>query len=77
MGERQALLVNVQDDGVDHHQTVDSLIDFVCQEGGLDKAKVLAKRDDMLKSSKLVFWKFPNSNNMAWYRWPAQGHGLV
>ncbi len=45
MGEKFSLLVNVQGDGVDHHQTVDSLMDFVCQEGGLDKAKVLAKRD--------------------------------
>ena len=48
MGEKQALLVNVQGDG---HQTADSLMDFVCPEGGLDKAKVLAKRDD-LKSGK-------------------------
>ena len=50
MGEKFSLLVNVQGDGVDHHQTVDSLMDFVCQECGLDTAKVLAKRDDMLKS---------------------------
>ena len=50
MGEKFSLLVNVQGDGVDHHQTVDSLVGFVCQEGGLDMAKVLAKGDEMLKS---------------------------
>lgn len=55
---KPACLVNVQGTGgVDHGQVVGQLMDLALNEGGLTKAMVLAKKQELLKKRKSQWQK--------------------
>jgi hypothetical protein len=50
LDDKPTCLVNVQGTGgVDHGQVVGQLMDLVLNEGGLTKAMVVAKKQELLK----------------------------